>query len=229
MSHTLSIRTAFSNAVSKVNGSKWEFMQVLLCQFLFVFCLIVIQIHDHVSFGTGYHIVLQVIRLIVDSLLAIIYLYFGIRRAQGQSISINDIRNVFKFRILCNQFAYIILWALVSFLCILASTMKPYSALLLGGVMVFFGIRLTLTNSFIIDKNMNFIDAIESSFHSTKGNFWKLTASLLLFVCLFLGGIVTLGIGIIWLMPLIYIFMGEIYLQLSDGFDKKTELEFHLG
>ncbi len=229
MSHTLSIRTAFSNAVSKVNGSKWAFMQLLLCQLLLVLCFVVIRIYDHISTGAGSHIILEVIRMIIDYILFMACTYFGIRRAQGQSISINDIRNVLQFRIIFNQFAYIIFWILVCFIFILISLMEPYSALLGGGVIAFFGVRLTLTTSFIIDKNMNFIDAIESSFNSTNGNFWKLTASWFLTVCLFLSGIVTLGIGIIWLIPLIYIFMGEIYLQLSDGFDKKKELEFHLG
>ena len=69
---------------------------------------------------------------------------------------------------------------------------------------------------FIIDKNLTAFAAIEASWTATNLNFWKLAGALCLSSLMLIGATLTLGIGAIWLVPLIELFYGDMYLQLSN-------------
>lgn len=214
MSNTLSINTALSNAIIKINGSKRTFMPLWLTQLLLALFFTAIHRYELLSSHSKILLAFDLAYIVLNTLILIAYLYFGIQRARNQSISLDEIRNALQTSIILNKITLSIYWGLVLFIATLIAIMQPYSLILTGSIITFLIVRLTLAPSFIIDKKMNFVDAVEASYIATKNNFWKLVASyaLLISVGLLLG-----GIGIFWLMPFHFIFMGEIYLQLGDG------------
>lgn len=230
--NSLSVRVALKNAAHKIDGSKWAFMQLFLAEILLALCLGIVAGYDHIHSGTKLAMGLETGRMFYNWLLTILYCYLGIRRARGQSISINDIRNVLQPKIILNSLGYTIFWCIICFITILFVIAKPFSSLLIGTALLFFNVRLLLTSFFIIDKQMNLFDAIEASFNATQNHFWKLLGSIFLTILFVLVGIITLGVGMVWIIPLVYIFWGEIYVQLSAAFSKpmkKVEADFHLG
>ncbi len=164
--------------------------------------------------------------LLVGYLIAAGTMYFGIRRAIDLPVKFNQLFVVFHWRIFLNfSGAYLLLVFLmvpsgILFFAYSVSTVLLLHMLFLMGFVVscfagvYFLIRLWPALFIILDKAMNLSDAFELSWKITRNNFWRLFALFIISQVLLLLGIISLGIGLIWVLPLISVFNGMQYQRL---------------
>lgn len=73
------------------------------------------------------------------------------------------------------------------------------SLIILVILLIYIVIRLILTPYYILDKNMDFINAISASWSSMAGNVWPVLGFILLLILAFLGiFLIIIGIGVIF-------------------------------
>jgi hypothetical protein len=92
-----------------------------------------------------------------------------------------------------------------------------YFILLAAGTIaiIFLSIRTSLSIAFVVDQAAGPIQAILSSFKSTRHNVWRLIGIYLLQFVIILVSIIPLGIGLIWSLPFALVLYGTVYKHLS--------------
>ncbi len=86
-----------------------------------------------------------------------------------------------------------------------------FMSMLLAGYVV---VRLMLASSFVLDKKVGPLIAIQKSFDATRHNFWQIAGILLLEQLIILLSMIPMGIGLIWTIPFMYVVHGVIYKRL---------------
>lgn len=84
-------------------------------------------------------------------------------------------------------------------------------SMLVAGYVV---VRLMLASSFVLDKKVGPLIAIQKSFTATRHNFWQIAGILLLEQLIILLSMIPMGIGLIWTIPFMYVIHGVIYKRL---------------
>ncbi len=80
---------------------------------------------------------------------------------------------------------------------------------------VYIGIRLIFFPYFLVDKKVGPIEAIKQSFAITKGEVWSLLGMILVSIVMSFLGLIALGVGILFTLPIIMIAWAKTYRALE--------------
>lgn len=80
---------------------------------------------------------------------------------------------------------------------------------------IFVSLRMILAAAYVLDKNAGPWQAILLSFKATQSNVLRLLGLFIVQGFIFLLGVITAGIGFIWIMPYAFIIYGLAYKRLS--------------
>lgn len=162
----------------------------------------------------------------VNYLLQMGMLYIGIQRAYELPITFRQMfRSLQSPYILNLTLMYLleIVLFLIPILIIIAGValQSNNQALLgalcyiIGGIAIFIiAVRVMLAPGFVLDKGLGPWEAIKQSFKATHSNFWRLVGVGIFEMIVLTVAIIPLGIGLIWVLPFLYILYGEIYKSL---------------
>lgn len=175
---------------------------------------------------------------IISTLLQLGLLYLGIQRAKNAPINFRQVFRGFEKPIALRvigvyviQFLIflplVIIFMLVPILIfgedlgeVFTSGLTPQNIMLvswcvLGGLIgLFITLRLILSMGFVLDMGADPWPAIKMSYEATRGNFFRLLAIFLFQIVVFILGAIPLGIGLIWVLPLVVIVYGMVYKNL---------------
>lgn len=104
----------------------------------------------------------------------------------------------------------------------LATTFIKYfgntSILLALAILIFVAVLevyLSFSLLIILDTDATILDAVKSSLDLIEGRFWQVVIFSLSFVLWFLLGIITLGVGLLWVFPYFGVSFANYYLNLK--------------
>lgn len=222
----LPVGDTISTAWDKVSGSKMAFWGALITLF---------AISLAIGFITGlateaFHIFgrfLGFIGSIITTLLGVGLLYMGIRRANDSDIRTGHLFHALNFDMGISVIGVFVIQALLALLIgvvffFLPAMMGGIVGGLLGILLYIIGgiciailtIRISLGIAFVLDKDLDAIEAIKQSFAATRDNFWRiLFVNVIMMVIVGISAI-PFGIGLIWTLPMGYITYGLIYRSL---------------
>lgn len=80
---------------------------------------------------------------------------------------------------------------------------------------IFVAARLYLYKYFVVDQDMTSIEAISASWELTKGHVWEIIGIKILSFGLFILGLIPIGIGLLWVIPMISLAEARLYKKLT--------------
>ena len=233
----IEIKPILKSSWALVAGSKRAFLATLFAFVLFEVLLLTIktELDRFILHPAVTNIIIFVLTVFLVSPLVAGLLMMGVKRAGGQALSwkngfayYNQIGRIFLTYILVTVLTYLacFLFALVFFGSITAVFYLIHPALMVRYVvlavllvlmlLVILSVTTLFSFSLILTAERK-SSPIKAPFHSAKMIWPHLRKMLFLFLSL-LGiniiGILLLGIGLIWTLPLLYISIGKVYLQL---------------
>ena len=193
------IGQVLKTATEKQVGFKWSYMAPFLIYLIITSVIAVLQ-DDTV--GTGEGVAASLTQVIVNILvypLGIGLGLLGIRRAAGKDTPLST------------------LWEPYSQFIPLVVMLVLMGLLIVGGffLLVLPGIYLAVAYSFapylMIEKNMGVWEALETSRKAITTCWWRYFGLLLIAVLLFIVGTIPLLIGLVWVLPIMAIAIGEVF------------------
>lgn len=151
-------------------------------------------------------------------------MYMGLQRVRGLPVTFNQVIYAYRQNLLTNVWLYYlcvyVVFIIGAMICGVVSIIPVIGLILMVAAMV--GIlyvlaRFSLGIYFILDRNEKAIDALKHSYVITRAYVWKLMLAYLLIFAASILGFVTLLIGLIWVIPFGYIYMGSIYQAISGN------------
>jgi len=97
-------------------------------------------------------------------------------------------------------------------ICILL-TVLGLMLLIVPGIIVL--LRLSMTTYIIVDKNLGAWESVKKSWKLTKGHSWKLLSLGLISILLAIAGLLPVGLGLLIVLPLLYIVGAIFYRKIS--------------
>ena len=193
------IGQVLKTAMQKQVGFKWSYMAPFLIYLIITGIIAVVQ---GATVGTGEGVVASLTQIIVNILvypLGIGLGLLGIRRAAGKDTPLST------------------LWEPYSHFVPLIVMLVLMGLLIVGGffLLVLPGIYLAVAYSFapylIVEKNMGVWEALETSRKAITTFWWRYFGLLLIVALLFIVGAIPLLIGLIWVLPIMAIAIGEVF------------------
>ena len=193
------IGQVLKTAMEKQVGFKWSYMAPFLIYLIITSIIAVLQ---DATVGTGEGVAASLTQVIVNILvypLGIGLGLLGIRRAAGKDTPLST------------------LWEPYSQLIPLIVMLVLMGLLIVGGffLLVLPGIYLAVAYSFapylMIEKNMGVWEALETSRKAITTCWWRYFGLLLIAVLLFIVGTIPLLIGLVWVLPIMAIAIGEVF------------------
>ena len=193
------IGQVLKTAMEKQVGFKWSYMAPFL---IYLIITSVIAVLQDATVGTGEGVAASLTQVIVNILvypLGIGLGLLGIRRAAGKDTPLST------------------LWEPYSQLIPLIVMLVLMGLLIVGGffLLVLPGIYLAVAYSFapylMIEKNMGVWEALETSRKAITTCWWRYFGLLLIAVLLFIVGTIPLLIGLVWVLPIMAIAIGEVF------------------
>ena len=193
------IGQVLKTAMQKQVGFKWSYMAPFLIYLIITGIIAVVQ---GATVGTGEGVVASLTQIIVNILvypLGIGLGLLGIRRAAGKDTPLST------------------LWEPYSHFIPLIVMLVLMGLLIVGGffLLVLPGIYLAVAYSFapylIVEKNMGVWEALETSRKAITIFWWRYFGLLLIVALLFIVGAIPLLIGLIWVLPIMAIAIGEVF------------------
>ena len=193
------IGQVLKTAMQKQVGFKWSYMAPFLIYLIITGIIAVVQ--DAIV-GTGEGVAATLTQVIVNILvypLGIGLGLLGIRRAAGKDTPLSTLWEPYS------QFIPLIVMLVLMGL------------LIVGGffLLVLPGIYLAVAYSFapylIVEKNMGVWEALETSRKAITTYWWRYFGLLLIAVLLCIVGTIPLFIGLIWVLPILAIAIGEVF------------------
>lgn len=154
--------------------------------------------------------ILQIVVGIISYLWGIIWLKVSLAAARGEEyqLSFGSIQGMIpSFR----QALTLIGVSILSGLIVLVGLI----ALIIPGL--YFIFRVAFATLVCIDRNTGIRASVKTSWHITKGHYWKIVAAVLVAGLLYLCGAVLFGVGLLVAYPLASILMARLYLALIKG------------
>jgi uncharacterized membrane protein len=185
--------------MEKQVGFKWSYMAPFL---IYLIITSVIAVLQDATVGTGEGVAASLTQVIVNILvypLGIGLGLLGIRRAAGKDTPLST------------------LWEPYSQFIPLVVMLVLMGLLIVGGffLLVLPGIYLAVAYSFapylMIEKNMGVWEALETSRKAITTCWWRYFGLLLIAVLLFIVGTIPLLIGLVWVLPIMAIAIGEVF------------------
>lgn len=194
---------------------------------LIVFTLIyfIIYVVNYFSMENAQQIGSYSVVFMSNILMVIIALIFqiGIIRTalqitRGHKLTNNEIkRNFWMPKLWIPVFVISVLYALMFFV--------GFLFLIIPGIWIM--IRLTFSVTAYIDRKEGFSEAFARSWEITKNNFWEVLLYYIISFGLTLLGLICLGVGIIFTLPLIYIYSIMLYRTISGESDVPAEQDLY--
>ena len=193
------IGQVLKTAMQKQVGFKWSYMAPFLIYLIITGIIAVVQ---DAAVGTGEGVAATLTQVIVNILvypLGIGLGLLGIRRAAGKDTPLSTLWEPYS------QFIPLIVMLVLMGL------------LIVGGffLLVLPGIYLAVAYSFapylIVEKNMGVWEALETSRKAITTYWWRYFGLLLIAALLFIVGTIPLFIGLIWVLPILAIAIGEVF------------------
>jgi uncharacterized membrane protein len=193
------IGQVLKTAMEKQVGFKWSYMAPFLIYLIITSIIAVLQ---DATVGTGEGVAASLTQVIVNILvypLGIGLGLLGIRRAAGKDTPLST------------------LWEPYSQFIPLVVMLVLMGLLIVGGffLLVLPGIYLAVAYSFapylMIEKNMGVWEALETSRKAITTCWWRYFGLLLIAVLLFIVGTIPLLIGLVWVLPIMAIAIGEVF------------------
>ena len=194
------IGQVLKTSMQKQVGFKWSYIGPFLIYLIITGIIAVVQ---DATVGTGEGVAATLTQIIVNILvypLGIGLGLLGIRRAAGKDTPLST------------------LWEPYSQLIPLIVMLVLMGLLIVGGffLLVLPGIYLAVAYSFapylIVEKNMGVWEALETSRKAITTCWWRYFGLLLIAVLLCIVGTIPLFIGLIWVLPIMAIAIGEVFL-----------------
>jgi hypothetical protein len=228
--HKLPLADILKEAWREVKGSKLTFFLALVI-FIIIYALTnTLNIISHDAWWSN------IILFIVNSLLQGGILYLGLRRAFNMTLSSKMIFKAFTPRlglkviggIILIYLPIIIINAIILLLSFLMTSFfhpESHKFILYTGVTIgilisyYLLVRFSLIGSIIMaQRETNPLKAMKESVRATSGCFWVLTGFTILSFLLAAVGILTIGIGFLWIFPFLLTAWGLIYKHLVGKF-----------
>ena len=193
------IGQVLKTATEKQVGFKWSYMAPFL---IYLIITSVIAVLQDATVGTGEGVAASLTQVIVNILvypLGIGLGLLGIRRAAGRDTPLST------------------LWEPYSQFIPLVVMLVLMGLLIVGGffLLVLPGIYLAVAYSFapylMIEKNMGVWEALETSRKAITTCWWRYFGLLLIAVLLFIVGTIPLLIGLVLVLPIMAIAIGEVF------------------
>lgn len=229
--YALPIKETLNSAWTKVEGSKKTFFIAFIILFAVMFGISLVEgVFQAINSGLGSFA--KIIANIVGYLLQMGFLYMGICRAKDQPLNYTLLFRAFNLMRALSIIGLYILEALIFFIpsmIIFASTFIyaigfPGATLISVTLLalaifaiVYIAIRLIPGIALILDKDVNPVAAVRESFRLTQGNAFNLFVITLVQIIAIAFGIITFGIGLIWMLPFSLITYGLIYRKLVEN------------
>ena len=210
------IGQVLKTAMEKQVGFKWSYMAPFL---IYLIITSVIAVLQDATVGTGEGVAASLTQVIVNILvypLGIGLGLLGIRRAAGKDTPLST------------------LWEPYSQFIPLVVMLVLMGLLIVGGffLLVLPGIYLAVAYSFapylMIEKNMGVWEALETSRKAITPCWWRYFGLLLIAVLLFIVGTIPLLIGLVWVLPIMAIAIGEVFVATfetasAEGFNTDAD------
>lgn len=252
--HKLPILETIASAWRKVYGTKSTYFVATALSLTILLALTVVmafgygvlQLYSAKTIDEHHLLSIEnIISYIISTYFVFGFMYMGIKRAYDLRISYFQIFDVFRFNVILKLFKTFLLS--VSFLLILATLeyMGEISLNLIGItthdtilkivislmqlmsiiVMIYLSVRLILSFAFVLDKNVDPLDAVKLSFQATRQNVLRLLPLIL--ITLVIEGLfililnisfifaILIAISLIWFIPFSSILYGLIYKNLT--------------
>jgi uncharacterized membrane protein len=193
------IGQVLKTAMEKQVGFKWSFIAPFLIYLVITSIIAALQ---DATVGTGEGVAASLTQIIVNILVYPLGMglgLLGIRRAAGKDTPLST------------------LWESYSQFIPLAVMLVLMGLLIVGGffLLVLPGIYLAVAYSFapylMIEKNMGVWEALETSRKAITTYWWRYFGLLLITVLLFIVGTIPLLIGLVWVLPIMAIAIGEVF------------------
>ena len=210
------IGQVLKTAMEKQVGFKWSFIAPFLIYLVITSIIAALQ---DATVGTGEGVAASLTQIIVNILVYPLGMglgLLGIRRAAGKDTPLST------------------LWESYSQFIPLAVMLVLMGLLIVGGffLLVLPGIYLAVAYSFapylIIEKNMGVWEALETSRKAITTCWWRYFGLLLIAVLLFIVGTIPLLIGLVWVLPIMAIAIGEVFVATfetasAEGFNTDAD------
>ena len=148
-----------------------------------VIASVIVYIGIAIATGQSMGLILRLVYDVISALLSGALIYAILQSAKGQAISIGEAYSVALKK-----------WAFLIISSILVGIMCAISLLLFIIPFFFVFPRLFLVNYYILDKNMNPLEAIEASWEHTKGNVGKVYGIVGVYILIILPSITIIGV-----------------------------------
>lgn len=220
----LSVEDTIKNSWEKVKGSKGSFWAA------FAISLVVIIVTGLLSdylkpSAPQVSGLIDFIGQVINYLLQMGILYMGIRRADDLPIDFKMVYRAFDFYLALKIVGLYLLHVLIFIPSIILTVIGMFFLqdhpaiavlfyILAAIVCAVLAVRIILAMGFVIDKEVMPWPAFVMSFQATRGNFWRILATLFIEILIFMVSLIPLGIGLIWTLPFGFIVYGMMYKQL---------------
>lgn len=144
----------------------------------------------------------QIVTDVVFMLFIAGLLFMGIRRVTGDEVNWKMIFHGFSFT------GKIIVMTLLQFILVSAG----FLLLILPGIYLAVGYAMAIP--LIVDKNLSPWQALETSRKAVHKVWWKVAALYIVMSLIFIVALIPLGIGLIWVWPMIMVAAGVVYCRL---------------
>ena len=231
--YVIPVKETLVSAWENVSGTKGTVWGAIGIFFLVAICLgvlagIVKAITPNAEF------IIKSIANVVGYFMQMGILYIGIKHAQKAPINYRMVFHAFDWGIavkivLLYIIQFIIYLPVILFMVVgtllygLSPTTGPLAMLSIlsyiaaAALLVYLSVRISISMAFVLDKEVQPMDAVKSSFHATRGNFWHLLAIFILQFIVIAISAIPLGIGLIWTIPFGLICYGTVYNRLQTN------------
>ena len=195
--------------IKGIKGAVWAGSAIMYLVLLVIIAAGNVLLPDNVVAPEGGGLVgylfpalLQVVIEVVTMLFIAGLLFMGIRRVIGDQVSWKMIFHGFSFT------GKIIVVTILQFILVTIG----FLLLILPGIYLLVGYAMAIP--LIVDKDLSPWEALESSRKAVHKVWWKVAALYVVMSLLFLVAAIPLGIGLIWVWPMIMVAAGVVYHRL---------------
>jgi uncharacterized membrane protein len=161
---------------------------------------------DYAESGNGGAVILEIVISIAMIPLGVGLGLIGIRRAAGKPVSPTVIFEPYQHAL------PLIVMMIMGFLLIIAG----YLLFIIPGI--YLSIAYSFSAYLITEKNMGAWQALEASRKAITKFWWRYFGLMLISVLLVIAGVIPFLIGLIWVLPLVTIAVGEVFARtFGDG------------
>ncbi|MEO8401866.1 MAG: hypothetical protein ABI597_08765 [Gammaproteobacteria bacterium] len=228
--YSLPVIDTIKTGWAKVKGSKSAFWAAIGLLFLIILAM---GCMEGFLRWMGLPVVaglLYIIMMFIQLILGWGILFMGIQRGADQPIRAGMLFYAFNVSLVLKIIGVIILRILIilpSYALLVLGVFLPHiwdnsSAGSLGLILqlagmiltIYLAIRMSLSAGVVLTRLSNPVEAIKLSFKSTRSNAWSILGILVLNMLIIIIGAIPFGIGLIWVLPYIFITYGVIFQRL---------------